>query len=81
VFEAKGGSGNPAYVNFCSNCGSTLTPMRTEIVVVKMGILDGDAFEKLTPKVESFTSRRPSWVNCVDGATQFENGFPKPPPQ
>ncbi|KFX88579.1 hypothetical protein O988_08970 [Pseudogymnoascus sp. VKM F-3808] len=82
VYEAVGGSGNPAFVNFCSNCSSTMwtmTPMRPDIVVIKVGILDGDALQKLTPKVETFTSRKPSWVTSVDGATQLENGWPAPP--
>ncbi|OBT41442.1 hypothetical protein VE00_08085 [Pseudogymnoascus sp. WSF 3629] len=84
VYEAEGGSGNPAYVHFCGNCSSTmwtLTPLRTDMVVVKVGILDGDAMEKLAPKAETFTSRKPSWLGCVDGATQFENWYPKPPSQ
>ncbi|KAL5347662.1 hypothetical protein ACLOAV_007071 [Pseudogymnoascus australis] len=78
VYEAKGGSGNPAFVNFCGNCSSAMwteTPLRSNIVVIKVGILDGDALEKLAPKLETFTSRRPSWVTSVDEATQFENGF------
>jgi hypothetical protein len=82
VYEAVGGSGNPAFVNFCGNCSSTmwtLTPMRPDIVVIKVGILDGDALQKLTPKVETFTSRKPSWVTSVDGAMQLENGWPAPP--
>lgn len=53
----------------------TETPLRSNIVVIKVGILDGDALEKLAPKLETFTSRRPSWVTSVDEATQFENGF------
>ncbi|KFY84800.1 hypothetical protein V500_08977 [Pseudogymnoascus sp. VKM F-4518 (FW-2643)] len=84
VYEAEGGSGNPAFVNFCGNCGSTmwtLTPLRPDIVVIKVGILDGDALEKLGPKLETFTSRKPSWMKSVDGAAQFENGFVAPPSQ
>lgn len=84
MYEAEGGSGNPAFVNFCGNCGSTmwtLTPLRPDIVVIKVGILDGDALEKLGPKLETFTSRKPSWMKSVDGAAQFENGFVAPPSQ
>lgn len=79
VYEAKGGSGNPVSVNSCGNCCTTmwtLTPLRPDIVIIKVGILDGDAPQKLAPKVETFTSRKPSWLKSVDGAGQFENGFP-----
>ncbi|KFY15299.1 hypothetical protein V492_02093 [Pseudogymnoascus sp. VKM F-4246] len=82
VYEVQGGSGNPAFVNFCGNCGSTMwtkSPLRPDIVVIKVGILDGDALEKMAPKLETFTSRKPSWMKSVDGAMQFENGFVAPP--
>lgn len=49
------------------------------MVVVKVGILDGDALDKLAPKVETFTARRPSWMKSADGAVQFEKGIAKPP--
>ena len=84
VYETKGGSGNPAFVNFCGNCSSTMwtaTPLRPDKVIIKVGILDGDVLEKLAPKAETFTSRKPSWVKSVDGAGQFEEGFPAPPSQ
>ncbi|KAF7556504.1 hypothetical protein G7046_g6274 [Stylonectria norvegica] len=82
VWEAEGGSGNPVYTNFCGNCSSTMfakTPNRPDIVVVKVGILDGDAIERLTPMVETFTSRKPGWLKQVDGTIQHENGYPAPP--
>jgi len=84
VYEAKGGSGNPAFVNFCGNCSSTMwteTPLRPELVIIKVGILDDDALEKLAPKAETFTSRKPSWVKSLDGAEQYEKGFQAPPTQ
>ena len=84
MYETKGGSGNPAFVNFCGNCSSTMwtaTPLRPDKVIIKVGILDGDVLEKLAPKAETFTSRKPSWVKSVDGAGQFEEGFPAPPSQ
>lgn len=59
----------------------TLTPLRTDIVVVKVGVLDGNVLEKLVLKVETFTSRKPSWMKSVDGAAQFENGFLRSPSQ
>jgi hypothetical protein len=49
------------------------------MVVVKVGILDGDALDKLAPKVETFIARKPSWMKSVDGAVQFEKGIAKPP--
>ncbi|KAK2764355.1 hypothetical protein FQN54_009048 [Arachnomyces sp. PD_36] len=81
VYEAEGGSGNPVFANSCGNCCTTLwtkTPLRPEIIIIKTGILDGDAPEKLAPKFETFTSRKPSWVKSVDGAGQIENGFQAP---
>ena len=81
MYESKGGSGNPAFVNFCANCSSTMwtaTPLRPDMIIIKAGILDGDVLEKLAPKVETFTSRKPSWVKSVNGAGQFEKGFPAP---
>ena len=51
-------------------------------VAIKAGILDDDdALEKLAPKAEMFTSRKPGWVKSVDGAGQFEEGFQAPPSQ
>jgi len=79
VYEAKGGSGNPVFTNFCGNCSATMwtaTPLRPDMVIIKAGILDGDALEKLAPKVEMFTSRKPSWLKSVDGAGQFEEAPP-----
>ncbi|KAE9962124.1 hypothetical protein BLS_000785 [Venturia inaequalis] len=79
VYEVKGGSGNPAYAHFCGNCSSTmwtLSPLGPNMVVIKVGVLDGGDLEKLAPKAEVFTSRKPGWVKCVDGAIQFDNAFP-----
>jgi hypothetical protein len=81
VYEAEGGSGKHVSVNFCGNCSATMwtaPPYLKDIIVIKAGILDGDVFEKLTPKGEVFTSRGPSWMKCVDGAVQFEDAFPAP---
>ena len=52
--------------------------MGPEIVVVKAGVIDG-GLAKFTPAAESFTARKPSWVGCVDGASQFEESFPAQP--
>lgn len=49
---------------------------KPDITVVKVGVLDGDVLEKLTPKAEIFTSRMPGWLKSVDGAAQFEEAFP-----
>lgn len=79
MYEIKGGSGNPAFVHFCGNCGSTMwtkSPLGPNMIVVKVGVLDGDVLDKLAPKAEVFTSRKPSWVKSVDGAGQFEESFP-----
>lgn len=53
----------------------TKTPLRTDIIVIKMGILDGDAMDKLMPTLETFTSRKPGWVKSIDGAAQCEEGY------
>jgi hypothetical protein len=45
------------------------------MIVIKVGILDGDALEKLGPKGETFVSRRPGWMKSVDGAAQFERAY------
>jgi hypothetical protein len=45
-------------------------------VIIKAGILEGDALEKLAPKLEMFTSTKPSWVKSVDRVEQFEKEFP-----
>ena len=82
VYEGQGGSEDLVLVNFCGNCSSTMwtaTPSRPDIIVIKVGILDGDVLEKLTPKMEMFTTRKPSWVKSVDGAIQFENEYSAPP--
>ena len=79
MYEAQGGSGGQVLVNFCGSCSCTMwtaTPSRPDLVVVKVGILDGDALDKLAPKVETFTARKPSWLKSVDGAVQFEMGYP-----
>jgi hypothetical protein len=71
-------------MNFCGDCCSmmwTASPARPDHVVIKAGSLDGDALEKLKPKVEVFTSRKPSWVKSLDRAVQVENFTPAPPPQ
>ncbi|KFZ17920.1 hypothetical protein V501_01481 [Pseudogymnoascus sp. VKM F-4519 (FW-2642)] len=84
VYEAKGGSENFAFANFYRNYSSTrwtATPLRSGIVLIKVGILGGDALEKLAPKVEAFTSRKRSWMKSVDGAAQFEKAIPAPPSQ
>jgi hypothetical protein len=49
------------------------------MLVVKVGVLDGDALERLGPKVETFTARRPGWMKNVDGAQQFEMSYGAPP--
>ena len=80
-YEAIGGSGKPAYVSFCDNCSSTMwttTPSMPAIIVIKVGILDGDALERITPKVETFTARKPSWLHAVDGAAQFPETYAPP---
>jgi hypothetical protein len=46
------------------------------MIVVKAGVLDGDVLDKLAPKAEVFTLRKPGWLKSVDGAGQFEGAFP-----
>jgi len=46
-----------------------------DALVVKAGILDGGVLEKLTPRLEAFTSSKPSWVKNVDGTERFHHAF------
>jgi hypothetical protein len=48
------------------------------IIVIKVGILDGDALDRISPKVETFTARKPAWLKHVDGAAQMEEGYVAP---
>ena len=52
-----------------------------DIIVIKVGILDGDAFERIAPKAETFTARKPSWLKSVDGAAQFPETYAPPSAQ
>jgi hypothetical protein len=81
VYEVTGGSGKPAQVNFCGICGSTMwtgTETMPDIIVIKVGILDGDAADRLAPKAETFTSRKPKWLKPVEGTAQFEETYQAP---
>lgn len=80
-YEAMGGSGKPAYVSFCEKCSSTMwttTPSMPTIIVIKVGILDGDAADRIVPKAETFTARKPGWLKSVDGCAQFPDKYPTP---
>jgi hypothetical protein len=55
------------------------SPLRPDLIIIKAGIMDDGAFTKFTPGSESFTSRKPGWVKEVEGAMQFEEGFPTQP--
>jgi hypothetical protein len=80
----KGGSGNPVQRKFCGVCSSTTWTegvMFPDIVVVKAGIMDDGAIAKFTPGSESFTSRKPAWLKEVEGAMQFKESYPAPPPK
>jgi len=59
----------------------TTTPSMPDIIVIKVGILDGDAFERIAPKAETFTARKPSWLKSVDGAAQFPETYAPPSAQ
>lgn len=52
-----------------------------EIIVIKVGTLDGDALERIAPKLETFTSRRAGWVKSVEGAGQLKEAYSAPPEQ
>ena len=75
TWETAGGSGMPALRKFCGTCSSLLwieSAKFPEIVVVKVGVLDDGAIAKFVPTTEAFTSRKPGWLGCVEGAQQFE---------
>jgi hypothetical protein len=78
TYEQTGGSGRPAFVDFCGKCSSTIcttTTIMPDIIVIKVGILDGDACERIVPKAETFTSRKPFWLKSVDGTAQFAETY------
>lgn len=78
VYEFTGGSGNKAYRKFCETCSSmmwTESSMRSDLVIIKAGIIDDGGLAKFAPVSESFTCRRPGWVEKVEGATQFEEAY------
>jgi hypothetical protein len=82
TYEVMGGSGHPAFRKFCGTCSSTIlteSARRTDLVVIKAGIMDDGGLAKFTPTSESFTSRKPGWLKEVDGAMQFEESFPDQP--
>lgn len=78
-WETTGGSSDsPTIRKFCGTCGSTMwieASKLPDIVVVKAGIMDDGAMAKFTPSSETFTSRKPGWVPCVEGARQYEENF------
>ena len=45
------------------------------IIVIKAGVMEDGALAKFNPSSESFTSRKPGWVGCIEGAKQFEEAF------
>jgi hypothetical protein len=53
----------------------TDAPSMPEIIVIKVGVLDGDVLGKFKPVAETFTARRPEWMGCVEGAAQFEGTY------
>ncbi|CAK7198493.1 hypothetical protein SEUCBS139899_001154 [Sporothrix eucalyptigena] len=81
TYEALGGSGTKAKRQFCNQCSCTMwteSPLFGAVVVVKAGVMDDGAFEKFKPASETFVSRKPAWVPCIDGAAQFAEAFQAP---
>lgn len=78
TYEQTGGSEKPAFVGFCGKCSSTMcttSPTMPDMIVIKVGILDDDACERIVPKAETFTSRKPFWLKSVDGTAQFAETY------
>ena len=78
TYEATGGSGNPVKRQFCGQCSCVLwteAPAFAGIVVVKAGVMDDGAFEQFKPASETFTTRKPAWVPCIEGAAQFAEAW------
>ena len=73
-----GDSGIESTLKFCGDCGSALWtewPGRPDLRILKAGVLDDDGVfesESMKPKVEQFTTRRPTWLCRVDGALQID---------
>ncbi|KIW06156.1 uncharacterized protein PV09_03318 [Verruconis gallopava] len=78
TYEALGDSGSPALRRFCGTCSSTMWTESSrfpDMVVLKAGILDEGGLARFTPSAETFTSRKPKWVNEVAGAVQCLEAF------
>ncbi|CAK7210286.1 hypothetical protein SCUCBS95973_000727 [Sporothrix curviconia] len=78
TYAVVGGSGNTVNRQFCNKCSSVMwteSPVFAGIVVVKAGVMDDGAFEKFAPATETFTTRKPAWVGCIEGATQFPEAW------
>ncbi|MCJ1417354.1 hypothetical protein MMC32_003697 [Xylographa parallela] len=84
VYEKISDSGNPVWKQFCGTCGCpmwTRSSVLPDMVVIKAGILEDGALAKFAPAVETFTSRKPGWINSVEGAAQFAKMPPRPSSQ
>lgn len=66
-------SGSVLERSFCGRCGSNVRVVKRgmPVVVVPMGILDGDK-EDLKPTEEYFCIRRTAWVGDIEGASRFD---------
>ncbi|KAI1166493.1 Mss4-like protein [Nemania serpens] len=68
--------------SFCGKCGSPVSsqPLSVpEIIVVPVGIVDGDK-TTFKPQAELYCQGRADWVPTIEGAKTFERMPPKPAP-
>ncbi|KAI2625227.1 Mss4-like protein [Xylaria nigripes] len=66
-------SGSVLLRSFCGKCGSLIKctrDTRSHMMVVPMGIIDGDK-ETFKPDMEFFCRNRADWIGAVEGAKEF----------
>jgi hypothetical protein len=75
--RVRGGSGQPAVRNFCSECGCLLfgTPESApELVTIYAGSLDDPTW--FSPKEALFVSQRPAWAKLAMALVEHD-GLPR----
>ncbi|KAI1190525.1 Mss4-like protein [Nemania serpens] len=80
--DASPESGETLARSFCGKCGSPVssqTLSKPDMIVVPVGIVDGDktAFK---PQSEFYCKRRADWVPAIEGSKTFERMPPNPAP-
>ncbi|KAI1202380.1 Mss4-like protein [Nemania serpens] len=80
--DASPESGEILTRSFCGKCGSSVSSQpksNTDILVVPVGIVDGDK-TSFNPESEFYCKRRADWVPAIEDTKTFESMPPKPAP-